>query len=249
MGNYSYERYAKIRDFRGFTDYKVTKLAGIKGTATISNWKNGKYVPKDDKMQSIADVLDVSLDFLIGKTDLIMCPVCGFDDNPLSEQSRKEHELFHQRFLKIKEKYPFFKPYLDADKERTDSIFAFRRYGNSLDEKMLAFEKYLQSSFSLEINRNNYNIDNLDYKEFCKVEVSSLHEDDCISKEFMDALIDKYGVDRNFLSGNEYLLARASNNEQLMRLLAYAEKLNPEMLNMLEIQAKALSEQAEKNEE
>ena len=65
----------------------------------------------------------------------------------------------------------------------------------------------------------------------------------------MDALIDKYGVDRNFLSGNEYLLARASNNEQLMRLLSYAEKLNPEMLNMLEIQAKALSEQAEKNEE
>ena len=30
MGNYSYDRYAKIRDIRGFTDYKVTKLAGIK---------------------------------------------------------------------------------------------------------------------------------------------------------------------------------------------------------------------------
>ena len=93
MGNCSYERYAKIRDLRGFTDYKVTKLAGIKGTATISNWKNGKYVPKDDKMQRIADVLNVSLDFLVGKTDMLVCPICGFGDNPLSEQSRKEHEL------------------------------------------------------------------------------------------------------------------------------------------------------------
>lgn len=217
------------------------------GNGYIRKLKEGKF--PSDRLIKIADFLGVTTDYLLGNTIISICPICGFGDDPLSEQSKKEHELFHQRFLKIKEKYPFFKPYLDADKERTDSIFAFRRYGNSLDEKMLAFEKYLQSSFSLEINRNNYNIDNLDYKEFCKVEVSSLHEDDCISKEFMDALIDKYGVDRNFLSGNEYLLARASNNEQLMRLLAYAEKLNPEMLNMLEIQAKALSEQAEKNEE
>lgn len=33
---------------------------------------------------------------------------------------------------------------------------------------MTAFEKYLQSSFSIEINRNDYIIDNLDYKEFAK---------------------------------------------------------------------------------
>ena len=52
MGNELYERYEKLRDIKGYTDYKVAKLAGIKGTATISNWKNGKYTPKDDKMQA-----------------------------------------------------------------------------------------------------------------------------------------------------------------------------------------------------
>lgn len=248
MENNLYERYAKIRDIKGFTDYKVAKLAGIKGTATISNWKNGKYIPKDDKMQSIADALEVSLDFLVGKTNLMICPVCGFGDNPLSEQSRKEHEEFHKKFLKIKEKYPFFKMFSAADKERTDSIFAFRSYLNGLEEKMSAFEEYLQASFSIEIIRNNYNIENLDYEQFCKIEVGTLHEDDCISKEFVDAIIEKYGVDRDFLSGNEYLLARVSNNEQLMRLLKYAEKLSPEMLGILEIQAKALSEQPQKEE-
>lgn len=216
------------------------------GNGYIRKLKEGKF--PSDRLVKIAEFLNVTTDYLLGNTIFSICPVCGFGDDPLSTQSRKEHELFHQRFLKIKEKYPFFKPYSIADKERTDSIFEFRSYRNSLEQKMTAFEKYLQSSFSLEINRNNYDIDNLDYKEFCKVEVSSLHEDDCISKEFMDALIDKYGVDRDFLSGNEYLLARASNNEQLMRLLSYAEKLNQETLNMLEIQAKALSEQ-NKNKE
>lgn len=79
--------------------------------------------------------------------------------------------------------------------------------------------------------------------------MSALHEDDCISQELIDALIDKYGIDRNFLAGNEYLLARISKNPQLMRLLAYAEKLNPGMLNILEVQAKALSEHNAKDQE
>lgn len=57
----SYERYAKIRDSQGLTDYKVSKLAGIKGTATISNWKSGKYEPKFKTMQAIANVLNVEI--------------------------------------------------------------------------------------------------------------------------------------------------------------------------------------------
>lgn len=243
MGDYPYERYAKIRDLRELSDYKVTKLAGIKGTATISNWKNGKYTPKDDKMQKIADTLDVSLDYLKGSKTYMTCPICGFDDDLLDDITHKKHIEFHERFLKIKDKYPFFKRYGVADKERTDSIFEFRNYKKSLEEKMSAFEKYLESSFSLEIYRNDYDIDNLNYDDFCKTEVSTFHEDDCISKEFIDSLIDKYGVDRDFMDGNGYLLARASKNPQLMRLLTYAEKLKPETLNMLEVQAKALSEQ------
>jgi transcriptional regulator with XRE-family HTH domain len=249
MGNCSYERYAKIRDLRGFTDYKVTKLAGIKGTATISNWKNGKYVPKDDKMQRIADVLNVSLDFLVGKTDMLVCPICGFGDNPLSEQSRKEHELFHQQFLMIKEKYPFFMTFNEASIERTDRISEFRNPQKTINGKIEAFEKYLEAAFSLKIHQNNFNIESLDYKSFCQTEVCDLEPDYEISQEVIDALIEKYEVDKNFSNRNERLLARVSNNPQIMALLAYAEKLSPEMLSMLEVQAKALSEQNAKDQE
>lgn len=247
MTDNSYERYAKIRDLRGFTDYKVTKLAGIKGTATISNWKNGKYTPKDDKMQSIADALEVSLDFLNGKTDLLVCPICGFGDNPLSELSRKEHAEFHKKFLDVKRKYPFFMTFSEANIERTDRISEFRNPQKTINGKIEAFEKYLEADFSLKIHQNNLNIESLDYKSFCQTEVCDLEPDYAISQDVIDALVEKYEVDKNFLNKNERLLARASNNSQLMRLLAYAEKLNPEMLNMLEIQAKALSEQSNKN--
>ena len=38
-------------------------------TATISNWKAGRYTPKQEKMQKIADYFGVSLEYLMtGKT-------------------------------------------------------------------------------------------------------------------------------------------------------------------------------------
>lgn len=246
MENNLYERYAKIRDLRGFTDYKVAKLAGEKGTATISNWKNGKYTPKDDKMQGFAKALDVTLDYLKGNVDYIICPICGFADNPLSEESRKEHEQFHNKFLAVKEKYPFFMKYSDADKLRNDSISGFRNPNKTIEERLNAFDNCLQADFSLEIARCNYETDNLDYEDFCKVEVGTLNADYAISEDFIDILVEKYGVDRNFMSGNEQLLSRVSNNQQLMRLLAYAEKLSPEMLDSIEVQIKALADNSDR---
>ena len=237
-----YERYAEIRDIRGLTDYKVAKLAGEKGTATISNWKNGKYTPKDDKMQGFAKALDVTLDYLKGNVDYIICPVCGFSDNPLSGQSRKEHEQFHNKFLAVKEKYPFFMKYSDADKLRNDSIMSFRKPQSSMEDKLNAFDDYLHAEFSLEIARCNYETNHLDYEDFCKIEVGTLNVNYVIPEDFIDMLIEKYGVDKNFMSGNEQLLARASNNQQLIRILHYAEMLSPEMLDSIEVQIKALAD-------
>lgn len=246
MENNLYERYAKIRDLHGLTDYKVTNLSNIKGTATISNWKNGKYTPKDDKMQQIADVLEVSLDFLKGKTDIVVCPVCGFGNNPLSEQSRKEHENFHNKFLDIKRKYPFFMPFAEASIEKNNFISEFRNPQKTLESKLEIFEKYLKAAFSLEICKNDYNIDYLDYNQFCKVEVGNIEPDSTISQRLVDALVEKYGVDKEYLSGNEQLLARISKNETIMNVVRYAEKLSNSQLKTLEIQIKALAEQNER---
>lgn len=59
-----YKEYARLRDERGITDYKVAKDTGI-STATLSNWKNGAYRPKIDKLLIIADYFGVSVEDLI----------------------------------------------------------------------------------------------------------------------------------------------------------------------------------------
>lgn len=46
------------------TPYKVGKETGI-ATSTLSDWKNGKSTPKQDKLKLIADYFNVSVDYLM----------------------------------------------------------------------------------------------------------------------------------------------------------------------------------------
>lgn len=59
-----YKNFEKLCASRGVTPYRVCKETKIT-TATISNWKAGRYVPKADKMQKIADYFGVSLEYLM----------------------------------------------------------------------------------------------------------------------------------------------------------------------------------------
>lgn len=58
-----YEIYAKLRDSRGLSDYRIAEETGI-SRAMLSSWKLGKYTPKIDKLQKIADYFGVSLEYL-----------------------------------------------------------------------------------------------------------------------------------------------------------------------------------------
>lgn len=63
MADTSYLRFEKLLEIKGVTAYKVAKETGIT-TTTITNWKNGKYVPKSDKLSRIAEFLGVSENYL-----------------------------------------------------------------------------------------------------------------------------------------------------------------------------------------
>ena len=60
-----YEIFEQLLSKYGVTAYKVAKETGIT-TATLSNWKQGKYTPKQD------DYFGVSLEYLMtGKEDAV----------------------------------------------------------------------------------------------------------------------------------------------------------------------------------
>ena len=58
-----YEIFEKLLKEHNLTAYKVAKETGLT-TATLTNWKKGRYTPKQDKLQKIADYFGVSLRYL-----------------------------------------------------------------------------------------------------------------------------------------------------------------------------------------
>lgn len=65
-----YERFMQLLQKHGITAYRVAKETGVTQT-TLSDWKTGRAVPRIATLQKIADYFNVSLDWLMGKGEMI----------------------------------------------------------------------------------------------------------------------------------------------------------------------------------
>ena len=88
----SYERYAKLRDIKGYNDSYVAKLAKI-SPATLTAWKQGTYEPKLDTLRKIASVLNVAFYEIV---DLDKYPALAEYTEP-----KTERELFNEELLRL----------------------------------------------------------------------------------------------------------------------------------------------------
>ena len=59
----SYEVFEKLCQLNRKTPADVSRSTGI-AQATLSAWKKGKYTPKSDKLEKIADYFGVSVEYL-----------------------------------------------------------------------------------------------------------------------------------------------------------------------------------------
>lgn len=64
----SYERFQMLCAEKGVTPYQVSKATGV-STTTFSSWKLGRYTPKREKVQAIAEYFGVSVDWLVTGVD------------------------------------------------------------------------------------------------------------------------------------------------------------------------------------
>lgn len=59
-----YQKFLLLLEERGITSYKVAKETGI-SQVTLSDWKNGRSVPKVDKLQKIANYFEVPITYFL----------------------------------------------------------------------------------------------------------------------------------------------------------------------------------------
>jgi transcriptional regulator with XRE-family HTH domain len=60
-----YERFELLLEENHVTSYKVAKETGV-ARSTLTNWKQGNYTPKMEKIQKIANYFHVSAEWLLG---------------------------------------------------------------------------------------------------------------------------------------------------------------------------------------
>jgi len=61
---FSYEKFEELCQKQNLTAYQVSIKSGV-ATSTLTSWKQGKYIPKIEKIQKIADLFGVPVtDFL-----------------------------------------------------------------------------------------------------------------------------------------------------------------------------------------
>ena len=77
-----YTVYERILKEKGLKNSDVAKGTGV-SNVTLSDWKRGVSIPKTDKLQKIADFLDVSITYLTTGTE-----------NNISEQEQKILNLY-----------------------------------------------------------------------------------------------------------------------------------------------------------
>ena len=61
---FSYKKFQNISEECNVTAYEVSRETGV-ATSTLTCWKNGKYTPKIDKIQKIAEFFNVPISYFL----------------------------------------------------------------------------------------------------------------------------------------------------------------------------------------
>ena len=61
-------RLKELREKAGYSQAQLAKKIGV-GQSTVGMWENGKNKPQNAKLEMLATLFDVSIDYLLGRID------------------------------------------------------------------------------------------------------------------------------------------------------------------------------------
>lgn len=189
-----YEIFENLLAERNITAYKVAKETGV-STATLTNWKKGKYTPKDDKLQKIADYLGVTLGYLKGIDDYEeVCQICQKHYCPYDSFQVTEHNRYHNRYLNAKKKYGelLFFPEREALKRNT---YAILNNEASTDSELInAYEKLYWTYFCRSVEYSSFSVYHPEFNAYVPMLLNQDYFTDSMKESVKNSLIEKYGT-------------------------------------------------------
>lgn len=193
-----YENFEKLLKEHNVTAYRVSKETGVT-TATLTSWKQGKYTPKPEKLQKIADYFGVTVDYLMTGNDttqsLYTCPDCGLSYVPTEYEDAKYHVKIHEAWKLAVNKFGA----LYCNRSTNENIKAqCRNIRNNADE---SFEKRYDAEmelfrcfFSDSVSANEYDLNHVSFEEYIAMLLSNPHYTKYIAEDVYQKLKEVYGI-------------------------------------------------------
>lgn len=191
-----YEIFEQLLQKYGVTAYQVSKSTGI-AQSTFSSWKSRRNLLSGDKAKKVADYFGVSVDYLLGRTDKIMCYDCGYWYDPLNEAEVNAHNKKHAIWEKAVEKYGFCWNYIKSDETELMSRRFLKEIDLDTDSAVMYVENILKALFSNELREHDFSYP-YDFKYFVAKQLEKRSIRDIMPKEVYERLEEKYETWKNY---------------------------------------------------
>ncbi|MFW2488617.1 helix-turn-helix transcriptional regulator [Clostridium chromiireducens] len=103
MSNTLNERIKERRLLLGYNQPELAKIMNV-SKQTVSNWENGNRTPDAETLSKLSDLFSVSVDYLLGKTDIVASPTVDGLDLELTKKDEKDIEKTLNKTLEMLEK-------------------------------------------------------------------------------------------------------------------------------------------------
>lgn len=185
-----YEIFEQLLQKNHVTTYQVSKATGI-AQSTFSSWKSRRNLISGEKAKKIADYFKVSVDYLLGRTDKIMCNDCGFWYDPLNNSDATTHVAKHKQWESAVKKYGFCWNRIKAD-ERELMCRRFLKDPNIDPDIAVEYvEDILKAMFSNELREHDFSYPH-DFNYFVAMQLEKYSFRDIMPEKTLTLLEDKY---------------------------------------------------------
>lgn len=197
-----YEIFEKLLKDNNITPYKVSKATGI-ATATLSDWKNGKSTPKQEKLDKIANYFKIDPNIFSPNRNLGYCLECG-NKFFMYGESEDYHEKEHEKWENAVKNFGFCWPTIVS--ERAKAIARNKLLENNLDfdKKFNANVEIFKALFSRSLTSNDYSLDHVDFNEYASMLLNQNQFKQKIERDIYNELVNTYGISDGINEGETY---------------------------------------------
>lgn len=116
-----YEKYEKLRKQKNVSNAEVSRQTGVDRTS-FTHWKNGRYTPKAESIQKIADYFGVPLSYFYGEATEDFLEGIPADYFIEAETQQIAEEIYADKDMKL-----LFKVARDISKEDLELLLDMAR--------------------------------------------------------------------------------------------------------------------------